>query len=163
MRLYLTAKTNIPDVFIDFIEVQLKNGERVSLNWDESDISRTETGFDARYKGVYFGEEYGNGRIADLEGLEISDIGLYFEAKGAFEFAIEEMEFEDYDKTLAFKHPIIPERCSGMTALKAVCPQLINEMNDKVSLSDQIQAAASLGAGARSADKAPIKGAIPQR
>ena len=41
MRLYLTAKTSIPDLFIDYIQVKLKSGEEVSLNWDYSDIERT--------------------------------------------------------------------------------------------------------------------------
>ena len=36
MRLYLTAKTSIPDLFIDYIQVKLKSGEEVSLNWDFS-------------------------------------------------------------------------------------------------------------------------------
>ena len=63
MRLYLSARTNVPDIVIDYIEVKFKNGVTTSLTWDESDISRTDTGFDARYKGVYFGEEYANGRI----------------------------------------------------------------------------------------------------
>ena len=53
MRLYLTAKTSIPDLFIDYIQVKLKSGEEVSLNWDYSDIERTSSGFSARYKGVY--------------------------------------------------------------------------------------------------------------
>lgn len=38
MRLYLTAETSIPDLYIDYIEVLLKSGEEVSLNWDYSDI-----------------------------------------------------------------------------------------------------------------------------
>ena len=31
MRLYLTAETSIPDLYIDYIEVLLKSGEEVSL------------------------------------------------------------------------------------------------------------------------------------
>lgn len=45
MRLYLTAETSIPDLYIDYIEVLLKSGEEVSLNWDYSDIERTPSGF----------------------------------------------------------------------------------------------------------------------
>ena len=30
MRLYLTAETSIPDLYIDYIEVLLKSGEEVS-------------------------------------------------------------------------------------------------------------------------------------
>lgn len=114
MILYLSAKTNMPDVYIDYIEARLKNGNTVSLNWDESDITRTEDGFEARYKGVYFGEEYANGRINDLDGMKISDIGLYYESDGDFHFDIEEMLFEDNEKSLSIFYPEIPKDCSGM-------------------------------------------------
>ncbi len=69
MRLYLTAKTSIPDLFIDYIQVKLKSGEEVSLNWDYSDIERTSSGFSARYKGVYFDEAHANGRIDELQDM----------------------------------------------------------------------------------------------
>lgn len=151
MRLYLTANTNIPDVVIDFIEVRLKTGEKVSLNWDESDISRTDTGFDARYKGVYFGDKYADGRISDLEDLEILDIGLYFEASGSFEFKIAEMEFEDGDKLLTVSQPMIPQRCSGLEGLK---PK---------SLSDQIKSASIRAAESHFADKTHAKESAPER
>lgn len=36
MTLYLTVKTDVKDLIIDFIEVQLKSGETVSLNWKRS-------------------------------------------------------------------------------------------------------------------------------
>lgn len=120
MRLYLTAKTNIPDVYVDFIEVRLRSGEEISLNWDESDISRSADGFEARYKGVYFGEEYANGRIRELEGLEITDVGLYFESAGSFHFQIEELLFEDGEKNLSIAVPAIPQECYGMCALNSV-------------------------------------------
>lgn len=131
MRLYLTAKTNIPDVIVDFIEVQLNTGKTVSLNWDESDISRSSEGFSARYKGVYFGEEYANGRLADLEGLKITDVGLYFEAEGSFHFQIEEMEFDDNGKELVVGNPVIPPDCDGLSNLA------------KTSLDAQIQSAST--------------------
>ena len=38
LTLYLEAKTSIPDLFIDYIEVRLASGESASLNWDESEI-----------------------------------------------------------------------------------------------------------------------------
>ena len=37
MILYLKAKTNLSDLSIDFIEVKLKSGKIVSLNWDETE------------------------------------------------------------------------------------------------------------------------------
>ena len=40
LTLYLEAKTTIPDLFSDYIEVRLASGESASLNWDESEIYR---------------------------------------------------------------------------------------------------------------------------
>lgn len=112
MRLYLTAKTSIPDLFIDYIQVKLKSGEEVSLNWDYSDIERTPSGFSARYKGVYFGEEHANGRIEELRNMKITDIGVYFESKHEQDIKIEVMDFVDDDKQLVFSPPeLIREGC----------------------------------------------------
>ena len=58
MILYLKAKTNLSDLSIDFIEVKLKSGKIVSLNWDETEYDNEDSVFEAKYKGVYFGEEY---------------------------------------------------------------------------------------------------------
>lgn len=77
MTLYLEAKTSIPDLFIDYIEVRLTSGESASLNWDESEIYRNPDGFGAKCKGVYFGEEPANGRLDELCDMVITDIGLY--------------------------------------------------------------------------------------
>ena len=77
MKLYIKAKTNIKDLVIDYIEVILNNGRRVSLTWDESEIERTDEGFIAKYRGVYFGEEYANGCIDQLDPIGIADIGIY--------------------------------------------------------------------------------------
>lgn len=105
MRLYLTAKTSIPDLYIDYIEVKLKSGEEVSLNWDYSDIERTPSGFFARYKSVYFDENYANGRIEDLRDMKITDIGVYYESKHESDIKIEVMDFVDDDKQLVFSPP----------------------------------------------------------
>ena len=109
MILYLSATTNIPDAYIDYIAVRLNTGEEVSLNWDESEIYRDEKGFETRYKGVYFGDDYANGRIDELKDLELQDVGLYFESEGKFHFRIDEMQFEDGEETLTIKDPAPPE------------------------------------------------------
>ena len=95
MILYLSATTTIKDLVIDYIEVELANGETVSLNWDESSIGRTDDGFSARYKGVYFGEVYANGKLEELRGMRIVELGIYTEAPDDSEIIITEMEFED--------------------------------------------------------------------
>jgi len=79
MILFFDAKTPVRDIFIDYIEVILASGEQVSLNWDYSGIDRTPDGFSAKYSGVYFGEEYANGRIEELKELTIVEIGYYTE------------------------------------------------------------------------------------
>ena len=112
MRLYLTAKTAIPDLYIDYISVKLNSGEVVSLNWDYSDIERTPTGFSARYKGVYFDEEYANGRIDELRDMKVTDIGVYYESKHKQDIEIEVMDFIDDDKQLVFSPPeLVQEGC----------------------------------------------------
>ena len=95
MTLYVTAKTDCPDVLIDFIELELRSGEIVSLTWDESGIDRADEGFNARYKGVLFGEEYANGRIDELEGCNIVNVELYSPFDATCSITITEMIFED--------------------------------------------------------------------
>ncbi|MCI8471489.1 MAG: hypothetical protein HFE65_00100 [Clostridiales bacterium] len=58
MILYLSASTDLDDLVIDYIEIKLATGETVSLDWDESDIEQLDTGFHARYKGVFFDEDW---------------------------------------------------------------------------------------------------------
>lgn len=78
MRLYVKVKTNMKDAVIDFIEIKTPE-KTVTLDWDESGITRTEDGFEACYKGVYFNEEYANGRIRELQNGRISAIQVYSE------------------------------------------------------------------------------------
>ena len=90
------------EVRYDYIEVKLKSGKTASLNWDESGINRSETGFDARYKGVYFDEEYANGKISELDGMKIDTVKLYSEQTKNPEITITQMSFEDGDERLDF-------------------------------------------------------------
>ena len=103
--LYLVAKTNCSDLFVDFIEIQLTSGKIVSLNWDKSGIDRDDTGFSSRYKGVYFGEEYANGRLDELHGMKIQTVQVYTEMDIPVAFQIAEMLFEDAREELMFKLP----------------------------------------------------------
>lgn len=103
MTLYLQATTTVTDLIIDYIMVTLTDGTIVSLNWDASYIDRYDDGFDAKYKGVYFGEEYANGRIDELQDMQIVDIGLYTEVQAPATILITEMEFVDGDKSLSFE------------------------------------------------------------
>ena len=105
MILYLQAKTTATDLMIDYIEVSLTDGTTVSLNWDESCIDRDETGFGATYKGVYFNEEHADGRIDELRGMQVVDVGLYSETQAPATILITEMEFADGEKRIRFITP----------------------------------------------------------
>ena len=52
MRLYVTAKTEMTDLAIDYIEVKLQSGETVSLNWDESNYGINDGLFTATYRSI---------------------------------------------------------------------------------------------------------------
>lgn len=95
MILYLKACTDLKDLMIDYIEIKLVTGEIVSLNWDESDIERLDNGFNARYKGIYFDEEYANGKLDCLYGMEIDKLGIYAESGSYSDIVVTEMTFDD--------------------------------------------------------------------
>ena len=105
MILYLQAKTTATDLMIDYIEVSLKDGTTVSLNWDESYIDRDDTGLNATYKGVCFNEEHADGRIDELREMQVIDVGLYSEVQAPATIFITEMEFVDGDKRIRFTTP----------------------------------------------------------
>ena len=98
MILYLEGKTKIPDLAIDFIEVVLTNGKIVSLTWDESDVKNEEGEYTTRYKGVYFDEEYANGKLDELCDLSISYISVYSESQDPVDLYISRLIFEDYER-----------------------------------------------------------------
>ena len=104
MRLYLSVDTDIEDLEIDYIEVKLVTGEIMTVNWDESDIAREDNGFDARYKGVYFDEEYANGKLSCLYGMQIEYINLYTESDSDSDIVITDMTFEDEGEQYTSEH-----------------------------------------------------------
>ena len=119
MILFLDAITQVEDLVIDYIEVGLSNETTVSLNWDTSYIDRDETWFSATYKGLYFDEEYANGRIDELQGMRIFEVGLYTETQAPATISITKMEFEDGEKRLSFTMPYQSEK----VGLENTCSQ----------------------------------------
>lgn len=113
MNLYLNAETKTTDLVIDFITVKLKSGESISLNWDESYVDRTPDGFTASYQRVCFDDEYADGRLEQLRGMEIACVGLYSDSARTASIRITEMEFEDNGKCLTFDNPGIAEQEAG--------------------------------------------------
>ena len=113
MVLYLKAESDISDLMIDFIEVKLKSGKVISLTWDESEFDREAGQFEARYKGVYFDDEYGNGRLPELKDMEVQHIELYSEYEDVSSFKLRELSFFDGEESLVFSYPgVLPERSS---------------------------------------------------
>ena len=104
MILCLEAKTDFTDVVIDFIEVKLCSGDTVSLTWDESESGVTDGVFTARYKGVYFDEEYANGRISELRNMCIEHVEFYTESCEGSYFELENLLFEDGPEELELEN-----------------------------------------------------------
>lgn len=104
MILYLSASTDLEDLVIDYIEIKLATGQTVSLNWDESDIERLDGGFNVRYKGIYFDEEYANGKLSSLREMQIEKIGIYAESGSYSDIVITEMIFEDAGEQYDLNH-----------------------------------------------------------
>lgn len=119
MDLFLKATTNVPDLIIDFIEVELKSGKTVSLNWDRSNTTQFESdnssGIDADYFGLYFGEENAEGRLNELEEMRVTKVGLYSETYPVADITILEMTFTEGEATLTFENVYSAEgvSCNG--------------------------------------------------
>lgn len=107
MELYLTATSSVVDLTIDFIEVRLKSGETVSLNWNESRFDRDEGEIDAHYLGVCFNEESACGKLDELQGMQVVSVGLYSEEheEGDYPISISRMEFCENERSLCFENP----------------------------------------------------------
>jgi hypothetical protein len=139
MILYLDVKTNIKDVFVDFIEVKLNNGKVVSLSWDESYIDRDDNGFSTKYKGVYFDDEYANGKLDLLKGAAIEHVELYYEKD--YEnpyFVINSMEFEDNERLLNMEvnYSVIAEEKNNVEKAIEFCRELIEKYDANEEIDD---------------------------
>lgn len=103
MILYATFKSNSNAFTVEFIEVRLKNGTVVALNWDESGVQYTKNGCNTRYKGVLFNEEYANGRISELKGCKVVGMEIYTEEPTPISVKLQDMYFTDGEETLLVK------------------------------------------------------------
>lgn len=109
MNLYITAKTKDSEIRVDFIEMRLTTGEVVSLNWDATLFSIGNGNYEATYKGVYFDEEYANGRLDLLKGATLKHIETYSPTSNAPAFTITSMQFEDGTKRYDVPDGVIEE------------------------------------------------------
>lgn len=106
MELYLTVKTDIDDLTIDFIEVRLKSGKQVSLNWDYSWADRRNGSIQYHCIGICFNEKNASGKLSRLKGMRVTDVGRYSDryGEGSFSLSIEKMEFYEGGKSLIFEN-----------------------------------------------------------
>ncbi len=102
MRLYLTAKTAMKDLVIDYIEVRLADGKTITLTWDESEFGIEDGVFTARYKGVSFNDDYGNGRYKELIGMQITEVGVYSDNDEPVTIAVTHLTVEDELERLVY-------------------------------------------------------------
>ena len=105
MEITIKGSASVKDLIIDFIEVELKSGQTVSLNWDYSNVDRNDNQFEARYSGIYFGEKSADDRIDDMEDLIINTVGMYSESSETADLEIKEMIVEEDGKVLCFTNP----------------------------------------------------------
>lgn len=107
MTLYLTVKTDVKDLIIDFIEVQLQSGEIVSINWNRSWMQRSKNGFNTEYEGVCFNEHLITGQLDRLKKMRVKKVGMYSDehGEGQYSLTIEKMEFYNNNKRLVFRKP----------------------------------------------------------
>ncbi len=105
MVLYLEARTDFNDLTINFIKIELSSGRLEYLTWDESESGITDGIFKARYKGVYFDEDYSNGRISELNNMCVKYVEIYSESGKGNYFEIESLLFEDGLEELKIEKP----------------------------------------------------------
>ena len=105
MLLTVKAKTSVKDLIIDYIQITTETGQSIALNWEQSHVTRTDTGFEAEYLGVCFDEKPADEKLMDLAGMTVDVIGLYSEQQGKLDIEVTEMYFYEDDKDLTFESP----------------------------------------------------------
>ena len=86
---------------IEFIEIRLKDGRVLTLNWDESENGE----YDRYYKGIHFAETDEKPTIEILKGLKVTNVGLYSEHGEKIFITIDRMDFFDESGSISFVCP----------------------------------------------------------
>ncbi len=106
MRAYIYAKTNIPDLIVDYVDLEDNDGRVYNFNpngssgWDLEDSD-----YSAEWRGVDIGEKDASGCLGWLpDGLKIACVGASYDLSIENPY-IREMEFviEEYDNGLKSK------------------------------------------------------------
>lgn len=118
MLLVVKAETSIKDLVIDYIDVICASGKTISLNWEQSDVSKTSTGFYAEYLGVCFDDKLAKGQLSELREMHVDVIGLHSEQEGKLDIDVKEMCFYEDEKELIFSNPFQTEDNDACTDFK---------------------------------------------
>lgn len=106
MNLYVSAKSQIPDLVIEYFEIILTNGRCVNVQWAESSVKREKDDYTICFKRLQFDNGNYNVTIADLNEFAIAQIGLYSDTEsGKLEINIEEMEFAEEGEKIVKADP----------------------------------------------------------
>ena len=101
MRLYLNVEVKLKDFNIDYIEIELENGDTATLGWEESEYIYHENGCEICFKNLYFNEDPETllTRINTVRNCAITNIGFYTEDSFDLEepLVITGMTFEQLD------------------------------------------------------------------
>ena len=62
------------------------------------------------YEDVCFDEESADGKLGELHGMQVTEVGLYSETHSAADITIKEMFFEDQGNTISFAGILFSEK-----------------------------------------------------
>lgn len=127
MLLMVKANTSVKDLIIEYIEITNELGKNITLNWEQSEVTRTDTGFEGSYLGVCFGEKLADGKLSELYGMTVDAIGLYSEQKGKLDIEVTEMYFYEDDKDLTFENPYRAEDNEAFVELRSKFEKFVKE------------------------------------
>lgn len=117
MILYIEALTDNKDAVIDSLDVFMDRTWR-NINWDETDIYRTQTGMVQRCKGVLFDEEYANGKINSLYSMRRID--AIVDSEDESPVIITSLLFEDVLNGTRQSHRIVRLSENLMVSIKGI-------------------------------------------
>lgn len=74
MDLYAEIGTNNKTLYMDSLTIIPETGEPIRITWDEADHDRKNDTLYVCCHGVYFNNEYANGRIHEMENVKTKEI-----------------------------------------------------------------------------------------
>jgi len=66
MKIYIEANTNLKDIIVDEITLDLANGDEMKIEWSCADFSIEKGKYSARYKDVTYDNEFRTTQIESI-------------------------------------------------------------------------------------------------